>query len=140
MVAYSDQIKRDLLGVRAETLAAHGAVSEPCAAEMAAGARQRLGATVAVSITGIAGSSKDWLPAAVELSEGAKPVGTVCFGISGPRGDRTETKVFFGGRERIRRWAAYFALDLVRRYFSASTTSASLADCQRIQGEHHGHP
>jgi nicotinamide-nucleotide amidase len=127
VVAYSDQIKRDLLGVRAETLAAHGAVSEPCAAEMAAGARQRLGATVAVSITGIAGSSRDWLPAAVELSEGGKAVGTVCFGISGPRGDRTETKVFFGGRERIRRWAAYFALDLVRRYFSASTTSTSSA-------------
>ena len=122
VVAYSDEIKRALLGVRAETLAAHGAVSEPCAIEMAQGARQRLGATVAVSITGIAGSIKDpVLAPAPEVSPaGSKPVGTVCFGISGPRGDRSLTQLFPSGRERIRRWSAHFALDLLRRYFSDS--------------------
>jgi nicotinamide-nucleotide amidase len=118
VVAYSDEIKRNLLGVRAETLAAHGAVSEPCALEMAQGARQRLGATVAVSITGIAGSVKDaQIVPQPETSPGGKPVGTVCFGISGPRGDSTLTQVFPSGRERIRRWSAHLALDLARRHF-----------------------
>jgi nicotinamide mononucleotide (NMN) deamidase PncC len=41
----------------------------------------------------------------------------VCFGVAGPRGARTETKQFFGGREIIRRASAYFALDLARRHF-----------------------
>jgi nicotinamide-nucleotide amidase len=117
IVSYADQVKRDLLGVRAETLAAHGAVSEPCALEMAQGARQHLGATVAVSITGIAGSAKEGVLASTEVSPAGKPVGTVCFGLSGPRGDRTVTQLYFGGRERIRRSSAHFALDLVRRYF-----------------------
>ncbi len=118
VVSYADDVKCTLLGVRAETLARCGAVSEPCALEMAQGARQRLGATVAVSITGIAGSVKDAqiLPAA-ELSPAGKPVGTVCFGISGPRGDRALTQVFPSGRERIRRWSAHIALDLARRHF-----------------------
>jgi nicotinamide-nucleotide amidase len=122
VVAYSDEVKRNLLGVSAETLAAHGAVSEPCALEMAQGARQRLGATVAVAITGIAGSVKDaHMVVKPEVSpaagNSAKPVGTVCFGVSGPRGDRTLTQIFPSGRERIRRWSAHIALDLARRHF-----------------------
>ncbi len=125
VVAYSNDVKQSLLGVRAETLAQHGAVSEPCALEMARGARERLGATLAVSITGIAGSSSEGLarapfPAAGGASPGEKPVGTVCFGVSGPAGEQSLTQLFFGGRERIRRSSAYFALDLVRRAFPAS--------------------
>jgi nicotinamide-nucleotide amidase len=118
VVAYADDVKRALLGVSAETLAAHGAVSEACALEMARGARQRLGVTVAVSITGIAGSARDaQLLPQPELSPGGKPVGTVCFGIAGPRGERALTQVFPSGRERIRRWSAHTALDLARRHF-----------------------
>jgi nicotinamide-nucleotide amidase len=123
VLAYSDEIKRALLGVRPETLAAHGAVSEPCAAEMAEGVRQRCQATLGVSITGIAGSSQEGplTPDRAPDSESiAKPVGTVCFGVSGPRGATTVTQHFFGGRERIRRAAAYFALDLSRRHFDSA--------------------
>jgi nicotinamide-nucleotide amidase len=126
VVAYSDQIKRELLGVRPETLAAHGAVSEPCAVEMAQGVRQRCEATLGVSITGIAGAAREGVWTTTEVAEprataesGCKPVGTVCFGVSGPRGDRSVTQHFFGGRERIRRAAAYFALDLARRHFNS---------------------
>jgi nicotinamide-nucleotide amidase len=119
VMAYSNDVKVKLLGVRPETLEAHGAVSEPCAAEMAEGARRICGATLGVSVTGIAGSQKDG-PLAVEapeVSPGGKPVGTICFGVAGPRGTRTETRHYFNGRERIRRAGAYFALDLARRYF-----------------------
>jgi nicotinamide-nucleotide amidase len=134
VVSYDNAVKRDVLGVRAETLAAHGAVSEACAAEMAEGVRRVCGATIGVSITGIAGAAKEngvadqaesqavnnaGTPAGADVTteKPEKPVGTVCFGIAGPRGTRTETKRFFAGRERIRRAAAYFALDLARRYF-----------------------
>jgi nicotinamide-nucleotide amidase len=117
VVSYANEVKQTVLGVRAETLAAHGAVSEPCAAEMAEGVRRICAATIGVSITGIAGAAKETGVAPAATSEGGKPVGTVCFGIAGPRGTRTETKQFFAGRERIRRAAAYFALDLARRYF-----------------------
>ncbi|HEY0713638.1 MAG TPA: CinA family nicotinamide mononucleotide deamidase-related protein [Polyangia bacterium] len=117
IIAYHNDVKQKLLGVRADTLASHGAVSEPCAIEMAEGARRVSGATLAVSITGIAGASADYRLAPEPDSPGGKPVGTVAFAIAGPRGTRAETRQFFSGRERIRRAAAYFALDLARRYF-----------------------
>ena len=46
-----------------------------------------------------------------------KPVGTVCFAVCGPGTTRASTKLFAGGRERVRVAAAYYALDLARRYF-----------------------
>jgi nicotinamide-nucleotide amidase len=117
VVSYANAVKEGLLGVRPETLAAHGAVSEPCAAEMAEGVRGRCGATLGVSVTGIAGADKDGPGAGQAASPGGKEVGTVCFGIAGPRGTRVETRRFTPGRERIRRSAAFHALDLARRYF-----------------------
>jgi nicotinamide-nucleotide amidase len=108
IVAYSDEVKASVLGVKAETLADFGAVSEPCAREMAEGAKRVCGSTVAVAITGVAGpggGSPD------------KPVGTVCFAVCGPGTTRTSTKLFAGNRERVRVAAAYYALDLARRYF-----------------------
>ncbi|HVL57538.1 MAG TPA: CinA family protein [Burkholderiaceae bacterium] len=70
-VTYTDDSKRQMLGVRSDTLAAHGAVSEAVAREMAAGALAASAARMTVAVTGIAGPS-----GAVP----GKPVGTVCFG------------------------------------------------------------
>jgi nicotinamide-nucleotide amidase len=117
IIAYHNDVKQSVLGVQADTLAAHGAVSEPCAIEMAEGARRVCGSTLAVSITGIAGAAVDKRLSPEPDSPGGKAVGTVSFAIAGPRGTRSETRQFFSGRERIRRAAAYFALDLARRYF-----------------------
>ncbi len=89
VVTYSNAAKRDLLGVSAESLDTHGAVSEEVAAEMARGARDRSGADIAVSITGIAG------PGGSEH----KPEGRVCFGVATAQGVTTET-VEFGARGR----------------------------------------
>jgi len=108
VVAYADEVKISVLGVKPETIADFGAVSEPTAREMAEGAKRVCGSTVAVAITGIAG------PAGGAPD---KPVGTVCFAVCGPGTTRASTKLFAGGRERVRVAAAYYALDLARRYF-----------------------
>jgi len=109
-VTYSNDAKRELLGVRAETLSRHGAVSEETAREMAQGALSRGKGTVALAITGIAGptgGSKE------------KPVGTVCFAWATARGDRVETKRFFGDRESVRRESVIHALEGVLKALDA---------------------
>lgn len=109
-VTYSNAAKVDLLGVSETTLAAHGAVSEEVAREMAAGAVAHSGATLAVSITGIAG------PGGSEH----KPEGRVCFGIAlDGRMPETET-VEFGalGRSMVRGAARDHALHLLLRALS----------------------
>src|SRR6266700_527110 len=108
VVCYADEIKTGVLGVKPETLADFGAVSEPCAREMAEGVKKVCGSILAVSITGIAGP---------EGGAPDKPLGTVCFAVCGPGTTRTATKLFAGDRDRVRMAAAYFALDLARRYF-----------------------
>ncbi|MGR3466001.1 CinA family protein [Limimaricola sp.] len=104
VVTYANAAKRDLLGVAAATLDAHGAVSEEVAAEMARGARARSGADIAVSITGIAG------PGGSEH----KPEGRVCFGLATAGGCTTET-VEFGarGRDTVRALARDRAIALL---------------------------
>ena len=104
-VTYSNVAKTELLGVSEATLAAHGAVSEPVACEMAAGALARSRADLAVSVTGIAG------PGGSEF----KPEGRVCFGLARKgHATRTET-VEFGaqGRARVRKAATAHALALI---------------------------
>ena len=103
-VTYSNEAKQEMLGVRAETLDAHGAVSEQVAAEMAAGALERSRAGIVVAVTGIAG------PGGSEH----KPEGRVCFGIADEGGVRTET-VEFGarGRDGVRAATVDHALDLL---------------------------
>ena len=105
VVTYSNLAKIELLGVRDETLAAHGAVSEEVAREMAEGLLARSPATLVVSVTGIAG------PGGSEV----KPEGRVCFGLA-RRGQPTRTEtVDFGaqGRAVVRAAARDHALDLL---------------------------
>ena len=93
-VTYSNEAKRDLLGVSDATLGSHGAVSEQVAAEMATGALRASEADAAVAITGVAGPGG---------GTAAKPVGMVCFAwaaLDGPV--RTETRHFPGDRAAVR--------------------------------------
>ena len=118
VMAYANEIKTKLLGIPAEMLTEHGAVSEPCARAMAEGVRNLTGATIGVSITGVAGAKVDGRPGApANSAPGEKPVGSVCFAVAGPRPTKSVSKLFSGDRERIRRAAAFHALDMARRYF-----------------------
>jgi nicotinamide-nucleotide amidase len=105
VVAYDDEVKRAQLGVSEETLATHGAVSAETAAEMALGARESLGANVAVSTTGIAGPGG---------GTPEKPVGLVYLHASGPGAELARELNLPGDREAVRRRATAAALHLVR--------------------------
>jgi nicotinamide-nucleotide amidase len=106
VVAYADEVKASELGVPADVLRAHGAVSAETAGAMARGARERLGADVAVSVTGIAGPGG---------GTPEKPVGLVYLHASGPMGEKTRHFDFPGDRETIRGRATVAALHLIRR-------------------------
>jgi nicotinamide-nucleotide amidase len=101
-VTYSNAAKEEMLGVGRETLARHGAVSEPVAREMALGALAHSHATVALAVTGIAGPSGGSVD---------KPVGTVCFAwAAAGQPVRAETRRFAGDREAVRRQSVERAL------------------------------
>jgi nicotinamide-nucleotide amidase len=104
VVSYSNSVKESALGVPAAVLEAHGAVSAEAALAMARGARERLGADVAVSVTGIAGPGG---------GTPEKPVGLVFLCVSGPAGELARDLVFTGDRETVRRRATVAALHLV---------------------------
>ena len=105
VLAYHDQLKRGLLGVRDLTLSGPGAVSAACAREMAEGARRSAGAEIGLAITGIAG------PAG---GTARKPVGLVFIGLAGPGPASAARRFLFpGGREAVRRRAAATALRLL---------------------------
>ena len=104
-VTYSNAAKQAMLGVSAATLATHGAVSEAVAREMAEGALHRSAATLAVSVTGVAG------PGGSEF----KPDGRVCFGLAQAGGPTVAQTVEFGaiGRAAVRRATVDHALSLL---------------------------
>jgi nicotinamide-nucleotide amidase len=109
-VSYSKHAKGEWLGVRAETIAEHGVVSESTAREMAERARDHArgpGRAVGLSVTGVAGPGPDL---------DANPEGLVFVGVADD-GETVVKKRQFGGgsRDRIRQLAAQFALDLLRR-------------------------
>jgi len=101
-VTYSNDAKREMLGVSAKSLARHGAVSEEVAREMAAGALRASPADVSVAITGIAGPTG---------GSRKKPVGTVWFAWAA-RGQMVQTRHFRfrGGRVAVRLQAVAIAL------------------------------
>ena len=106
VVAYSDDVKKDLLGVRKETLEIQGAVSAETAAEMARGARRAFGTTWAVSATGYAGP---------EGGGPDRPPGTIFLGLAGPEMETTRGLTLPGSRQTVRTRAARTALDMLRR-------------------------
>jgi nicotinamide-nucleotide amidase len=116
-VCYANQEKVRQLGVDPATLERHGAVSEECAREMAAGIRARSGADIAVSVTGVAGP---------DGGGPDKPVGTVWLAVAGP-GEAMATKHFVwpGARDGIRALAAHWALALVLRAIAPEGGSAT---------------
>jgi nicotinamide-nucleotide amidase len=105
VVAYANAVKERLLGVPAALLAAHGAVSEPVARALAEGARAAGAATWGVGVTGIAGPGG---------GTEEKPVGTAHVALAGPSGTVHLQRLYRGDRERIRRLAAFEALNLLR--------------------------
>jgi nicotinamide-nucleotide amidase len=112
LVAYHNEVKERRLGVDPALIRRHGAVSEPVAAAMAAGALARAGADFAVATSGIAGP---------DGGSKAKPVGTVCIAVADRRGTVTRTIHLSGTRERIQRRAAAGALGVVWEVVSGQT-------------------
>jgi nicotinamide-nucleotide amidase len=115
VVAYADEAKLDGLGVPRAVLEQHGAVSAETAQAMAEGARERLGADVAVAVTGVAGP---------DGGSEEKPVGLVFVYACGPDGAEARRTELPGDREMVRGRATASALHLVRRLLESRHTSA----------------
>ena len=109
VIAYANELKRDLLGVPEALLAEHGAVSAESARAMAQGARAATGADVGIAVTGVAGPGGG--------SE-RKPVGLVHLHVSGPAVERAQELHLPGDRAQVREWAAIAALQLLRTTLS----------------------
>ncbi|HEX5768178.1 MAG TPA: CinA family protein [Burkholderiales bacterium] len=110
-ITYSNEAKQEMLGVRADTLARHGAVSEDTAREMVQGALVRSKSTLALAVTGIAGPGG---------GSPQKPVGMVCFAWASRQSIRAETKHFSGDRESVRRLSVIHALEGVLKTLTAA--------------------
>lgn len=107
-ICYSNRAKMEMLGVSADLLAKHGAVSKEVAAAMAQGIRERAGVSVGLSVTGIAGPG-----GATET----KPVGLVYIGLDGGKGEPIAKEFrFHGDRSAIKQRSSQAALDLLRRW------------------------
>jgi nicotinamide-nucleotide amidase len=110
VVSYANSAKEKFLGVRAETLAAHGAVSEPVAREMAVGALEKFGADFAIAVTGIAGPSG---------GSTEKPVGTVFIALASATGVEVKKFLNVWERETFKQVTATQALEWLRQAVSA---------------------
>jgi len=116
-VTYSNEAKTAMLGVRLDTLAAHGAVSEATAWEMAAGALDKSGADLAVAITGIAGPSG---------GSPEKPVGLVHLGCASNGGETAHRRFVFAHSDRheVRMKSVKAAFDLIESQIEVTTRLA----------------
>jgi nicotinamide-nucleotide amidase len=106
MVTYSNGSKQQLLGVRGESLAAHGAVSEQVAREMAEGARKESGTDFAIAVTGIAGPSG---------GSSEKPNGTVYIAVASEKGTTVQHQFYPFDRETFKYAVSQQALNLLRQ-------------------------
>jgi nicotinamide-nucleotide amidase len=106
-VVYSNLAKTEMLGVPADVIERHGAVSSEVAAAMAEGIRQAAHTALGLSVTGIAGP---------EGGTEKKPVGLVYTALASSQGVKTAEHRFIGSREQIRLRSSQMALDMVRRY------------------------
>ena len=104
VICYTNEVKHKVLGVPVEILATCGAVSAPVAEAMARGAREVIGADVAVAVTGLAGPDGD---------EFGNPVGTVFIGYSDENSTAAKHCLFTGDRESIRNQTIATALQLI---------------------------
>jgi nicotinamide-nucleotide amidase len=107
LVTYSNETKQALLGVTDATLSAHGAVSEECVREMAAGVRKRVGADVGIATSGIAGP---------DGGTPDKPVGTVCIALDSEDVKTSRRYQMRGTRDWVKLLSSQVALDWMRRY------------------------
>ncbi len=110
VIAYAYEAKVAVLGVSWDTLNTHGAVSRETVLEMARGVRNRLGADLAVSVSGIAGPGG---------ATPEKPVGTTWFGLCSAEGEWTRVFHFSGNREENKAFSAESALRFVLDYLNA---------------------
>ena len=106
VIAYANEVKERDLGVSAELLKEHGAVSEPVVRAMVEGVTKKFGAEIGIAVTGIAGPGG---------ATPEKPVGTMWIAVLVNREIRSTTRVFLGDREEIRLRTTQGALDMVRR-------------------------
>ena len=104
VISYSNDVKREVLGVSSDILQNVGAVSPETAAQMAEGVRKLLKTDLAVSLTGIAGP---------DGGSEEKPVGLVWFGLATKDGVRTEKAIFRGDRAQVRAQAVTHALGML---------------------------
>jgi nicotinamide-nucleotide amidase len=107
LVTYSNEAKQELLGVTDATLKNHGAVSEECVREMAAGARKRIGADVGIATSGIAGP---------DGGTPDKPVGTVCIALDSDDVKTSRRYQMRGTRDWVKLLGSQVALDWLRRF------------------------
>jgi nicotinamide-nucleotide amidase len=113
VIAYSNAVKSSIVGVREETLAAHGAVSRETVVELADGVRGRLGANWGVAISGVAGPGG---------GTPDKPVGTVHVAVTSDGVCETRQLLWPGDREQIRTLAAFAAMHLLWKSLTRSSS------------------
>jgi PncC family amidohydrolase len=112
VIAYANEVKAQVLGVRSETLDTFGAVSEETVLEMANGVRVKLGADIGLSVSGIAGPGG---------GTDEKPIGTTWIGMCTPHAENAYNFMFNGDRHAIREQTAQTALKIVVDYLSRQT-------------------
>ncbi len=115
ITSYSNEIKINVVGVKAETIKRYGAVSPQVAKEMAKGGRKLLGVDICLADTGIAGP---------DGATRGKPVGLFYLGLSAAKGTYSRKRIFSGDREHNKRQAARAALSALKAYLLHSKNKA----------------